>query len=458
MSPKTYIEHLIGHFNIMRFLLIIFCLLTATPVFAQDQFPLLRKVAKEKGFYIPADLDSINLDSLKLHLKGLPPKVRRRAKQLIKRLEREGMSATPTRPFPPKVKNELRGFLARKNRELEDSIMQMIRVKPEVQEEIDNMVEEISSYDAELAKQELILSKKQLMIDALQMERDSIDKRVMQDSLILAMKDAEIASREMALQEAELGWYRSIGIALIALMLGGVGFILYMRSRKFNKVLQFKNEAIKEAQDKSEKLLLNILPKPIAEELKEKGNALPKSYDQVSILFTDFKNFSQISTQLSADQLVQDLDYCFKNFDDIVGKYKLEKIKTIGDAYMCAGGLPMPDGNHPIQIVHAALEMQKFLSNWKIERIGNGQIPFEARVGIHTGPLVAGVVGAKKFAYDVWGSTVNIAARMEAHGEPGKVNISASTYDLVKDAFDCVHRGKIPAKNMGEIDMYFVSV
>ena len=174
----------------MRFLLIIFCLLTATHVFAQDQFILLRKVAKEKGFYVPADLDSINLDSLKLHLKGLPPKVRRRAKQLIKRLEKEGISDRPVMPFPPDVKNELRGFLARKNRELEDSIMQMIKVSPEVQEEIDNMVEEISSYDAELAKQELILSKKQLMIDALRMERDSIDKRVMQDSIVLAMKDA----------------------------------------------------------------------------------------------------------------------------------------------------------------------------------------------------------------------------------------------------------------------------
>lgn len=458
MSPITYIDHLIGHFYIMRFLLVIFCLLTATQIFAQERFERLRKAAKEKGIYIPVNLDSINVDSLKMQLKDLPPRARRRAQQLIKRLEIEGSPDTPVKPFPPEVKTKLRGFFAKKNKELEDSIQQMIKVKPEVQVEMDNMMEEVSSYDAELAKQELILSKKQLMIDALQMERDSIDKRVMQDSLVLAMKDAEIASREMALQEAELKWYRSRGVALIALVLGVIGFFLYMRSRKFNKVLKSKNEAIKEAQDKSEKLLLNILPKPIAEELKEKGNALPKSYDQVSILFTDFKNFSQISTQLSADQLVQDLDYCFKNFDEIVGKYELEKIKTIGDAYMCAGGLPMPDGNHPTRIVHAALEMQKFLSNWKIERIEKGQIPFEARVGIHTGPLVAGVVGAKKFAYDVWGSTVNIAARMEANGEPGKVNISASTYDLVKDTFDCVHRGKIPAKNMGEIDMYFVSV
>ena len=154
--------------------------------------------------------------------------------------------------------------------------------------------------------------------------------------------------------------------------------------------------------------------------------------------------------------MVEEIDHCFKAFDQIVDKYNLEKIKTIGDAYMCAGGLPSPDDKNATKAVQAALAMQEFLESWKETRINTGQPFFEARIGIHTGPIVAGVVGVKKFAYDIWGDTVNIASRMEANSEAGQVNISESTYALVKDEFQFTPRGKFKAKNKGEIEMYYV--
>ena len=159
--------------------------------------------------------------------------------------------------------------------------------------------------------------------------------------------------------------------------------------------------------------------------------------------------------QLPPDKLVHDLHHAFQNFDRIIGKYNIEKIKTIGDAYMCAGGIP-DDKGHPRDVVKAALEIQQFLNTWNKEKRKNGEPPFEARIGIHTGPLVAGVVGSRKFAYDIWGDTVNVASRMETSGEVGRVNISASTFSFVKDEFACEYRGKVPAKNVGDVEMYFV--
>jgi class 3 adenylate cyclase len=143
-------------------------------------------------------------------------------------------------------------------------------------------------------------------------------------------------------------------------------------------------------------------------------------------------------------------------FDDIIERNKLEKIKTIGDSYMCAGGIPTPDNEHPYKIVKAGLEIQEYVIQNNLRRMEKGLPPWEIRVGIHVGPLVAGVVGKKKYAYDIWGSTVNIASRMESNGEPGLVNISSATYELIKDRFRCKYRGKIYAKNVGEVDMYFI--
>ena len=209
-------------------------------------------------------------------------------------------------------------------------------------------------------------------------------------------------------------------------------------------------------QARSESLLLNILPKEIAEELKTKGSAEAKQFDEVSVMFTDFKNFTLISEKLSPAELVAEIDTCFKVFDDITGRHNLEKIKTIGDSYMCAGGLPVANTTHAIDTVSAALEIQQYIRKYSDQKIRNGKDPFEIRIGIHSGPVVAGIVGLKKFAYDIWGDTVNIASRMESTGEAGKINISGRTHELVRDKFIFTYREKIQAKNKGEIDMYFV--
>jgi class 3 adenylate cyclase len=207
---------------------------------------------------------------------------------------------------------------------------------------------------------------------------------------------------------------------------------------------------------KSDDLLLNILPAEIAEELKQKGSAKARDYDKVTVMFTDFKDFTKISEQLTPAELVKEIDLCFSAFDRIIQKYGVEKIKTIGDAYMCVGGLPVPNKTHAIDVVNAALEIRAFMEKHNQEKAQNGEHQFKIRIGIHSGTVVAGIVGVKKFAYDIWGDTVNIASRIESSGEPNKINISGSTFDLIKDSFNCTYRGKIEAKNKGEIDMYFV--
>lgn len=228
-----------------------------------------------------------------------------------------------------------------------------------------------------------------------------------------------------------------------------------------NKILEQKVEARTEQlnaeKKKSDDLLLNILPAEVAAELKQTGHCRPKTFSMVTVMFTDFKDFTSVSEKISAELLVDEINHCFSAFDDILQKHKIEKIKTIGDAYMCASGLPALSYTHAFDMVTAALEMKNFMLNHKKEKEGKGEIAFEIRIGIHTGPVVAGIVGTKKFSYDIWGDTVNLAARMESSCEPGNVNISGNTYELVKDKFNCVPRGKIQAKNKGEVDMYFVS-
>lgn len=214
---------------------------------------------------------------------------------------------------------------------------------------------------------------------------------------------------------------------------------------------------IKKEKDLSDALLLNILPKETAEELKEKGQATPRFYRRVSVLFTDFQGFTKVSENLSPNELVDELGKYFVKFDEIIEKYYIEKIKTIGDAYMCAAGLPIRNKSNPIDTVLAALEIQNFMNQLNKEKKAKNLPVWELRLGIHTGAVVSGVVGKKKFAYDIWGDSVNIASRMETACEVGKVNISETTYELVKDYFDCSYRGKIKAKNKGKIDMYFVT-
>jgi class 3 adenylate cyclase len=215
-------------------------------------------------------------------------------------------------------------------------------------------------------------------------------------------------------------------------------------------------EKVETERQKSEKLLLNILPRDVAVELKEKGFAEPTLFEEVSVMFTDFKGFTQIAETLSPSELIKELDACFVQFDKIIERFNLEKLKTIGDSYMCAGGIPKKNKTHAIDCVLAALEIQNFMNLMKKLKEEKGFPYWEIRLGIHTGPLVAGVIGEKKFAYDVWGDTVNTASRMESSGTPGKINISGSTYEQVKDFFNCEYRGKINAKNKGEVDMYYV--
>ena len=285
-------------------------------------------------------------------------------------------------------------------------------------------------------------------------------KKELKDSLEFAKQEA-VRLVEIKRQDAQISRQR---VVLASAFLGLILIIALAYS-------------IKQGKKKSDELLLNILPSETAKELKEKGYADAKQFDQVTVLFSDFKGFTQISERLSATELVAAIDECFKAFDDIMTKYGIEKIKTIGDAYMAAGGLPVPNQTKPEDVVKAALEMRDWMLDYKNRKGENG---FEVRIGVHSGPVVAGIVGVKKFQYDIWGDTVNTASRMESSGEVGKVNISEATYRLLvgdqevtealevtgdvasrasatSPQFSFESRGKVAAKGKGEMEMYFVT-
>ena len=217
------------------------------------------------------------------------------------------------------------------------------------------------------------------------------------------------------------------------------------------------NKTIEVALQKSDKLLLNILPEEVAEELKEKGLVTPVLFESTSIMFTDFKGFTQIAEGMTPQELIKELDDCFSQFDRITERYNLEKLKTIGDSYMCAGGIPKVNATHAIDSCLAALEIQSFMNQMKALK-QEIKVPYwELRLGIHSGPVMAGVVGEKKFAYDIWGDTVNTASRMESSGTAGRINISYATYEHVKDFFECEYRGEVSAKNKGKVKMYYLN-
>ena len=236
--------------------------------------------------------------------------------------------------------------------------------------------------------------------------------------------------------------YTFLGIGGTLLLLGFSFFIV--KARRKSDV----------ERKKSDDLLLNILPAEVAAELKSTGVSEAKYFDRVTVIFTDFVNFTKASELLSPKELVNELHTCFKAFDDIISKYDVEKIKTIGDAYMAVSGLPVANPQHAENVLKAAIDIVAFM---KERQAKMGAKAFEVRVGIHSGNVVAGIVGVKKFAYDIWGDTVNTAARMEQNSEAGKINISETTYELVKDKFNCQYRGEIEAKNKGQMKMYFVA-
>ena len=258
---------------------------------------------------------------------------------------------------------------------------------------------------------------------------DEYQRRRLSDSVATIKTE-----RATALKLQRQRGYTYSGFAAVLLLLGFSFFIVKERR-------------------KSEKLLLNILPSEVAAELKEKGRSVAKQFDGVTVILSDFVSFTKTSERLSPEALVSELDTCFKAFDGIMDKYNIEKIKTIGDAYLAISGLPLPDPKHAENTVRAAIEMNTFM---KDRRAKLGDTTFEIRIGIHSGSVVAGIVGVKKFAYDIWGDTVNTAAHMEQHSQAGKINISETTYELVKDKFVCEYRGEIETENKGELKMYFI--
>lgn len=298
-----------------------------------------------------------------------------------------------------------------------------------------------------------------LVSDSIKTEETSIklqqiefSKQVLEDSLVQVEKDLQVQIKHQAqVQKKDKNRNLAIAASLICFLLA-IGFFTRWRYVKKSRAI------IEKEKNRSESLLLNILPAEIAEELKNKGEAAARDFDMVSILFTDFKGFTEKSAELSAKELIGEINNCFKEFDLICERFGIEKIKTIGDAYMAAGGLPVPSDNSVDNTILAALEMQSYMTKRFAEKESTDGFTFEMRLGIHTGPVVAGIVGVKKFQYDIWGDTVNTAARMESSGAVGQVNISQHTYELIKDnpAFTFTHRGKINAKGKGEIDMWFV--
>ena len=268
-----------------------------------------------------------------------------------------------------------------------------------------------------------------------------------EDEIGLLEKEAEIQELTEKRQKNVI-WVTGIFLFLLVLLA-----ISLFRRYKFTKET---NLIIEKEKDRSEKLLLNILPEETALELKEFGKVKAKRFDAVTVLFTDFVGFTSYAKNLEPEELVRSVDYYFSKFDEIMEKYKVEKIKTIGDAYMCVSGLPEPGENDVLRAIQAAFEILYFMEESK-KTTRNDIAKFDIRIGINTGPIVAGVVGTKKFAYDIWGDAVNVASRMESKSEAGKINISESTYELIKDHYDCEFRGEIDVKNKGMMKMFFVN-
>ncbi|MBC2840088.1 adenylate/guanylate cyclase domain-containing protein [Robiginitalea sp. SC105] len=282
-----------------------------------------------------------------------------------------------------------------------------------------------------------------------QMAKIRNDFEISQKQTEVDLLEKEATIQRLTERRQKILIYIIIGVLIVVFL---IGFGLFRRYRYISRT----NKIINEEKSRSDNLLKNILPSETAIELKQNGLVTPKKFDEITVLFTDFKGFSLISEGVSPEKLVHSVDYYFKQFDGIIEKHGLEKIKTIGDAYMCAGGIPSPNTSHAEDALNAAFEILQFV---KITKINPPKdiIPFEIRIGLNTGPVVAGVVGTKKFAYDIWGSTVNFAARMESSSEPGRINVSENTYNLLKDKYQFTFRGEVEVKNGQVLKMYFAA-
>ncbi|MBP7478035.1 MAG: hypothetical protein KA797_05880 [Chitinophagales bacterium] len=288
--------------------------------------------------------------------------------------------------------------------------------------------------------------------DVLESQSDSLSKLAEAkeiSDLMLSREKLELDKQRLITENQKASEKILIGGILFVLLLAFLLLFLYFSKKK-------ANIKIEQEKKKSDELLLNILPEEVADELKKYGKTKAKSYSLVTVLFADIKNFTKLSEKMTPEQLIKELDIVFGAFDEIIQRHNIERIKIIGDCYMCAGGIPVANTTNPIDVVSAAREMCSFMNKINIDKKAAGHEFFNLRIGVHSGPIVAGIVGTKKFAYDIWGDTVNIAARLESSGEVGQINISETTYNLVKDKYPCTPRGKLEAKNKGLIDMYFV--
>jgi len=246
-----------------------------------------------------------------------------------------------------------------------------------------------------------------------------------------------------------------LAVATLAAMLLYVRYYYTKKSFALQQKLFVRTEELLRERQKTENLLSRVLPREKAKELIDQGKVDAQKFLMVTVLFADIQGFTRITDEINADSVIDQLDRLFFEFDSIVEKYGIEKIKTIGDAYMCAGGIPHPNRTNPFEVVAAAVEMMGCMQKLN-QQLNNGKEIWELRIGIDTGPVIAGIVGRNKLTYDIWGTTVNIASRMESASEPGKINISENTYLVVRDLFECKFRGKIPIKNKGDVNMYFV--
>ncbi|MDT0551968.1 adenylate/guanylate cyclase domain-containing protein [Urechidicola vernalis] len=287
------------------------------------------------------------------------------------------------------------------------------------------------------------------------MNLESIEKMAdLRTEYEVSQKQVEVDLLEKNAEISVLKQRRQKNIIYGTVIFSVLIFLLAYGLLKRYNYIKKTNQIIESEKRRSDKLLLNILPEETALELKENGSVKARKFDSTTVLFTDFKGFTHYAENLPPEQLVQTVDYYFSKFDSIMEKYNLEKIKTVGDAYMCAAGIHTLRNNHASQMVEAAFEIIDFVQSTKLDNTIN--INFDIRIGINTGPIVAGVVGSKKFAYDIWGDTVNIASRMESNSEVGKINISQNTFNLIKDEFNCEFRGEIAIKNRTALNMYFV--
>lgn len=290
-----------------------------------------------------------------------------------------------------------------------------------------------------------------------------LSREALEQNALANQAREELARQELSRQEAEIHAERQsfrLYLALSAgLALSLLAYAMYIRNRvktRAAEALEVANRDLKQARQQSDDLLANILPDEIAQELKTTGTAKTRSFPATTVMFCDFVNFTGIAEILSPEALVRELDICFKGFDRIIDQYpSVEKIKTVGDAYLVASGLEAEPGP-PVDLLKAALAMQDFLEERAQVRKASDLPYFTGRIGAHTGPVVAGIVGARKFSYDIWGDTVNIASRLESESEAGRINVSGTTHSLIKDVFKTSYRGKVAAKHKGLIDMFFI--